>query len=410
MPDPDLSHLSRRDLLRLSGQFGWSSVLLAAGGLSGLITLPRLAAAAEAKHAERSRKPARHKLLYGVSFSSEAKHRWDVEVAGTPQFIQDLEARSDGEIRVELVTGGRLCKQLDCVKRARQGLVDIFRSATQNAGKAAPYYHALDFPFLFPSRAAQNYFLYHPQSETLFREPLRKHYGLQFLFTNCRLRGLMMALPWKEKAPLSRIEQLKGLKIRSTPSPLGRIALGLLGAETRPMPWEETANALRFGLVDGAETWESAIAANIPEVVGQVVDLRLFSGNSHTAMSLKVFEKFSSELQDAIMESAYFAQVFAHIGTEAAMVNTVGASNPQKAETILAQHRIPFVELAPEERRKAEQLCAPEFNPEPWESWREKLNKLAGDVDVYQTFHKIARKISVDTLAENVAPRRWWKG
>ena len=41
-----LKNISRRDMLRLTKHFGISSVLIAAGGLSGAITLPRLAEAA----------------------------------------------------------------------------------------------------------------------------------------------------------------------------------------------------------------------------------------------------------------------------------------------------------------------------------------------------------------------------
>ena len=54
-------------------------------------------------------------------------------------------------------------------------------------------------------------------------------------------------------------------------------------------------------------------------------------------------------------------------------------------------------------------MCSPEFNPEPWAGWRERLNTWSGGQDTYAEIHRIAREIPKDTLAENVEPRRWWR-
>ncbi len=399
--------ISRRDLLCLAKTFGWTSTLLAAGAMTGLVTLPRLAAAADATSKKRLRKKAKVNLTYVAPVLGDAPFR--IGKFGTPEFIRDIEERTDGEIRVELITGMDVCNQLDCVKRVQEGTVDIYHSSTQNAASVAPYFNVLDFPYLFPSRAAQNHFFYHPMSEKLFREPLRKHHGICFLFTSCRLRSLMMGKKWQDRPDVSKIEELSGAKIRVTASKLGKIALTLLKTDPIPVPWNETPNALKFGLIDGMESWESAIAAAMPQVLSQVIDIRLFSGNGHTAMNAAVFDKMPSELQDAVMESAYHTQMFAQLASEAALINIVGASNPQKPGTIFAQHNVRFVELPDEELKKAEQMCSPEFNPGPWEKWRERLNKMTGGTDIYQEIHKIAREIPADTLAENVEPRRWWK-
>ena len=41
--------------------------------------------------------------------------------------------------------------------------------------------------------------------------------------------------------------------------------------------------------------------------------------------------------------------------------------------------------------------------------WRERLNKWAGGIDTYQDIYNEVRN-NPHTLAENVEPRRWWKG
>lgn len=65
-----------------------------------------------------------------------------------------------------------------------------------------------------------------------------------------------------------------------------------------------------------------------------------------------------------------------------------------------------FVRLSPEELQRAERICSPEFNPEPWQEWRTRLNRMAGGIDIYQEIAGIARDCPLDTLAENVMPSR----
>src|SRR5690606_41854907 len=107
-------------------------------------------------------------------------------------------------------------------------------ASTQNSAGAAPYYNVLDFAYMFPSRAAQHYFFYHPKSEALLREPLRRLHNVQFLFTHCELRGLMMGSKFKDKPPVTKVSELAGTKNRVTGTQLGRIAMELM--DLGPVP------------------------------------------------------------------------------------------------------------------------------------------------------------------------------
>lgn len=404
-----LSAVSRRDLFRLAATYGWSSTLIAAGGLAGAVALPQLAAAANSTYNKRFAKEPRVTLKFGAAGFNERNLL--IERAGCLQFVNDLEERTDGEIRVEFIGNNQICGQLNCVKKTQQGIVDIYAASTQNSAGGAPYLNVLDYAYMFPSRAAQYYFFYHPKSQQILREPMRKRHGIQFLFTHAELRGIQLGLKWKDKPTVTSVEQLAGTKNRVTGTQLGRIAMDLMQLNPVPIAWEETLDGLKQGLIDGAETWMSAVAyANMSPVVSQCVDLKFFCGTEHTAMSAKVFDKLGGALQDAVMESAYLAQVHVQAANEAALVNTVGASNPQKPNTIFAQNKVRVAELSDAEIRKAEEMCSPEFHPKEWEQWRERLNGWAGGIDTYKEIYDIAREIPRDTLAENVEPRRWWKG
>ncbi|MEO0749156.1 MAG: TRAP transporter substrate-binding protein [Pseudomonadota bacterium] len=400
--------VSRRDFFRIAGTYGMSSTLLAAGAFGGAMTAANLAAAAESTYNKRFSKEPKHTLKFGAAGFNQQNLL--IERAGCLEFARDLEERTDGEIRIEFIGNNQICNQLSCVEKTQQGITDIYAASTQNSAGGAPYLNVLDYAYMFRSRADQYHFLYSPKSVEVLRDPFEKRHGLKFLFSHAELRGIQLGLSWQDKPTVTSVEQLFGTKNRVTGTQLGRIAMNALNLNPVPVAWEETLDGLKQGLIDGAETWASAVAyANMSPVVSQCVDLKFFCGTEHTAMSAAVFDSFSGELQDAVMESAYWAQTHVQAANEAALVKTVGFSNPQLPGTIFAENNVRVAELSPEEIRKAEEMCSPEFQPQLWEQWRERINGWSGGLDTYKEIYDEVRTIPADTLPENVEPRRWWK-
>ncbi|MEI8610344.1 TRAP transporter substrate-binding protein DctP [Enterovibrio sp. Hal110] len=399
--------LTRRDFMKVSAHFGMTSTLIAAGALGAGATVSTLARAAENTQKERYSAPPKFQLKFGASGFNEKN--LDIQKSAQLFFARDLEQRTNGAIRVEFIGSNQICGQTNCVKKTQQGIVDMYSASTQNSAGGAPYLNVLDYAYMFPSRASQFHFFYSKKSEPLFREPLRQRHKLQFLFTHCELRGIQLGLKWKDKPLVTSIDQLAGTKNRVTGTQLGRIAMQLMNLNPVPIAWEETLDGLKQGLIDGAETWMGAVAyAGMAPVVSQCVDLKFFSGTEHTAMSLPVFDKLGSDLQDDVMESAYVAQIFTQGMNEAALTDIVGATNPPRPGTIFAENNTRVATLSDAELRKAEEMCSPEFNPEPWEQWRDRLNKWSGGHDTYQEIYDIAREIPRDTEVVNVPPQRWW--
>ncbi len=403
-----LKGISRRDLFRIAGRYGMSSTLLAAGGFGGAMSVANLASAAESTYEKRFAKEPKFTFKFGAS-GFNARNLL-IERAGCLEFARDLESRTDGEIRVEFIGDNQICGQTSCVEKCQQGIVDIYAASTQNSAGGAPYLNVLDYAYMFRNRADQYHFLYSPESAALLREPYEKRHGLKFLFSHAELRGIQLGLAWEGKDTVTSVEQLAGTKNRVTGTQLGRIAMEAMNLNPVPVAWEETLDGLKQGLIDGAETWASAVAyANMAPVVSQSVHLNFFCGTEHTAMSASSFDKLDGELQDAVMESSYLAQVHVQAANEVALVNTVGQSDPQLPGTIFAQNNVRNAFLSAEEIKKAEEMCSPEFQPQLWEEWRERLNAWSGGHDTYQEIYDAVRQIPADTLAENVEPRRWWK-
>lgn len=408
MSNDPIKTVSKRDFLNLTKRFGLSSVLLAGGATTGALSLTDLATAAESTYQKRFAKQAKYTLKFGAAgFSPQSEN---ILVTGGLHFARDIEERTEGEIRIEYIGQNAICGELTCASKTQQKIIDMFTASTQNSAGDAPYFNVLDYAYMFPSRASQYHFLYHPNSEKVFREPLRKRHGLHVLFSHCELRGLMLGKSWAKKPLVTSVNELAGTKNRVTGTQLGRITMQLLNLNPVPIAWEETLDGLQQGLIDGAETWPSAAAyANMAPVLGQAVDLRMFCGTEATAMNASIFDGLPGHLQDAVMESAYQTQIYVQNAQEAALLNVVGASNPQLPDTIFAKAGVPFVELSEEALKEAEERTAPEFNPKPWELWRDRLNEWSGGQDTYTEIHKIAREVPNGILAENVEPRRWWR-
>ncbi|MEL7106109.1 MAG: TRAP transporter substrate-binding protein [Pseudomonadota bacterium] len=401
--------VSRRDFFRIAGTYGMSSTLLAAGTFGGAMTAANLAKAAESTYNKRFANEPKHVLKFGAAGFNQQNLL--IERAGCLEFARDLEERTDGEIRIEFIGNNQICGQLSCVEKAQQGIIDLYAASTQNSAGGAPYLNVLDYAYMFRSRADQYYFMYSPESQRILRDPFEKMHGLKFLFTHAELRGLMMGQNFADKPTVTKIEDIMGTKNRVTGTQLGRIAMNALNLNPVPVAWEETLDGLKQGLIDGAETWASAVAyANMSPVVSQCVDLRFFCGTEHTAMNAQSFDGLGGELQDAVMEASYLTQVHVQAANEAALVNTVGFSHPhQGPDTIFAQNDVRVAALSDEEVRKAEEMCSPEFQPQLWEQWRERINGWSGGIDTYQDIYTEVRN-NPHSLAENVEPRRWWKG
>ncbi len=400
-------NISRRDFMKVSASCGMTSTLIAAGIVGAGATLPQLAQAASETHKKRYTIKPKFTLKFGASGFNEKN--LDIQKSGQLFFAKDLEERTNGAIRVEFIGSNQICGQTTCVKKTQQQIVDIYSASTQNSAGGAPYLNVLDYAYMFPSRASQYHFLYSKKSEALLREPLRKRHNLQFLFSHCELRGLQLGMKWNDKPTITSVDQLAGTKNRVTGTQLGRIAMQLMKLNPVPVAWSETLDALKTGLIDGAETWMGAVAyAGMAPVVSQAVDLKFFCGTEHTAINLDVFNKLGSKLQNDVMESAYTAQIFTQGMNEAGLFEIVGGTVPQKPGTIFAKNNVRVATLSDAELLKAEKMCSPQYVPKPWEQWRERLNKWSGGHDTYQEIFDIAREIPKDMSAVNVKPQRWW--
>lgn len=404
--------LSRRQFNQLVAGFGISAVSTAlaraarAGEPETYLHLAQRTAEESKAEASRAGKAAVN-LRFGISGHTPATN--EVLRIGVYQFKEDMLKRTNGAVNIELFGGNSLCTELTCIQKCLTGTMQGFNSSTQNAAHTVPFFNCLDFPYLFPNRAALYHFFYDPRSEAVFRKPLREKYNVEFLWTTCELRDVFMGPKWRDGPRVRRPEDIKGARIRVTGSDLGRIALELFGANPIPLDWAETLEGLKSGVVDGQETFSTAAGAfNMGGVTGQEAVVEFFPGTEMTAMDARVFAKLEPAVQNALRDSAFAMQQWSQAENERSLREAVGVEDPPKPGTLWAKSGVKVNVLSKQEKEAWVKRASPEHNPKPYETWRERIAKLGGGVDVYGEIVKIVKDLPEETRPDAVKPRRWW--
>lgn len=177
---------------------------------------------------------------------------WDV----SRLFKEELERASPdgtvaaGEIEVVLYDRGMVGTERQLLENTYFGVMEVVQINTAIVSTIDPAYNLLDLPYLFVSDEHHKAVLNGPIGDDLLHR-LRQHgfvglglYGLGFRDMFYKRRGSECV-----RSP----EDLSGLKMRVIESPIMIEAINALGASATPVPFSELFQALRTGVVDGAD-------------------------------------------------------------------------------------------------------------------------------------------------------------
>lgn len=161
-------------------------------------------------------------------------------------FKNELEARTGGQITVEIYPSGTLGNERETMEQVKAG---ITQSYIASVGGVAPFYPLIDItslPFAYSSYEVGCALYDGPFGEE-FAEDIRQKTGMYvlgfvpqgfFQFTN-------------SQRPIKSPEDMKGLKMRTMNNPLHMEFMNSLGAAATPVAWAEIYTALQTGVVDG---------------------------------------------------------------------------------------------------------------------------------------------------------------
>ena len=235
----------------------------------------------------------------------------DNEIAPAMAHFESLvEARTNGDIDVQVFGGGALGSEVDTAKQAQVG--DTVQSSVISSGAMSsfyPKYQIITTPFLFPDyRVAWAYFD-GPWHADFMKGTLEG--GLRFLGTFDDGGGFVAFT--NNVRPIKTVDDIKGLRIRVEENPAHVATMKALGASATPLPWGEVITALATGLADGQ--------FNAPGVsqsfkLWEVNDYTTWSGHVFNSQSWLVSERWFQSLPEdyrtIIVDAAREAIEMAH--------------------------------------------------------------------------------------------------
>jgi TRAP-type C4-dicarboxylate transport system substrate-binding protein len=200
----------------------------------------------------------------------------------------------------EKYNNGIVVTKHELVDLLDQGLIEMSQTYTITLGRINKDFYALDLPFLFESHDHASR-VFEGEVGTQLLDSLqesKKVKGLAFTYS-----GGFRIIPGNEE--VCRIEDLRGVKVRTSFSPVAIETFKTLGADVVPMELEELSDNLGKANVDIGESTYPRVYALGHDKVSKVIN--------HTEHSLFLtsiligtdfWNTLSPELQKVVSESA----------------------------------------------------------------------------------------------------------
>jgi tripartite ATP-independent transporter DctP family solute receptor len=280
-------------------------------------------------------------------------------VRGDRQFFIEMKRRLGDKIEFQFYYNGSLGTSADQIIGGLQAR--NFESFSYNVGAMAEYtkaYMPLDVMFLVPDLAA-GAAIVAGEPGRLMNERALKDTGLRNLF----LGAIGMRHITNSKRPITKVEDIKGLKIRTQNNPLHILAVNKLGAAATPIAFAELFTSLQQGVVDGQENPIANIfAMNYVEVQKYLT----FTNHLYTAggflVNDKWFKALPADVQKTVLDCSKIAQDYS--GPELAKCEA-------KMIAKLKEGGMQMNELSKEEFAKFRKLST--------DTWKEAANRIGVD-------------------------------
>ena len=263
------------------------------------------------------------------------------------RFAELVKERSKGVIEIQVFPNGVLGNDPTTINAVRGGSLDIALTGNPFFTGLAPKLNVLDLPFLFNDRKHAAAVLDGPIGESLRKE-----------LEGSNLKALATwDIGWRNltnnRRPVRTPDDLKGMKIRTTPNPAHIKAFQLLGAVPTPMAFTELFTALEMGSVDGQENPVTLILnAKFFEVQKHLTLTRHAFTTGPLVVNKAKFDALSPELQKILVETGKEAarlQWKMNEDSEASSLAELKANGMQVVESV---DREAFRKIVAEEVRK----------------------------------------------------------
>jgi len=273
---------------------------------------------------------------------------------GYLKFKEMVEKRTDGRVSITIFPHGTLGGDIQAADSVQMGISQMALTGTFGLYDYNPKWAALDLPYLFKTYEDVDKIINGPIGKELLSQPVGNAYVLGFMENGFRDVS-------NNKRPITRLEDMKGLKIRTMNAPVHVSAFLALGASPTPMPFGELYTAMQTGVVDGEENPPSLFyAMKFYEVQ------KYFSLTKHvylaglTLINKPFFDGLPADIQKIIKTSFIEAAEFQR--------ELVRKDDAEKLEMLKSKLKVN--EISPQEIDRMKQATRPVYD-----EWADKIGR-----------------------------------
>jgi len=264
---------------------------------------------------------------------------------GVKKFAEIVAVKSGGKLQVKEFPSNQLGSEQQQTSALQGGVQEMQAPATTSLVGIVKDYGVIDFPFTVTNNA---------QAFALLDGPLGKA-----LLEKLPEKGLIGLAYWdlgfrnvtNSKRPITKPEDLDGLKLRVIPNPVFLDTFKAFKANPVPMSFSELYTALETRTVDGQENPYSVILSNkFYEVQKFVSGTNHVYGTNIILVSKKFWDRLSPTEQKILQDAALEARTYQRQVSRAAAGKAVGE---------LTAKGMQFNEVSAAEQERMRQIAQP---------------------------------------------------
>ncbi|MBT9385949.1 TRAP transporter substrate-binding protein [Pseudooceanicola sp. CBS1P-1] len=241
----------------------------------------------------------------------------------------EIEEKSGGKIAVKIFDSGQLGQDPAVIGEMAFGTIDMMISTTSNAVQQIPEYGIFTMPYLFKG-----------MDEALAKigpgTPVHDHFEEVYEKRGVGMKLLALGVSGTRNMSTAKVDvtgpaDLKGLKMRTPPSPMDAKTWAAFGMLPVTVAWGELYAAIQTGVAEAMESSLPGYAGSkLYEVAPHVALTQHTLQVNHTSISEVTWKKLPADLQAVVTEAAKNANALGvekAKGYDAALVEDLQANH-----------------------------------------------------------------------------------
>ncbi|EPC9412642.1 TRAP transporter substrate-binding protein [Klebsiella variicola] len=220
------------------------------------------------------------------------------------EMAKEVNQLSDGNMKIRIYPSSQMGSARETMELLQNGALDLTKGSASDLESFDNIYAIYNLPFLFNDQNHFNKVVFGEVGKEIMDSTKEKG----FFALSAYVAGTRS---FYAKKPITKPEDLKGLKIRVQASPTTLKMIELMGGSPTPISFGEVYTAMQQGVVDGAEN-------NVPSWVQtrHIEIAKVFSEDEHASIpdflviSSKTWDELTPGQQQILVKAAKASEVY----------------------------------------------------------------------------------------------------